>query len=78
MSVKQVHKAGTDDFLLDDNKLYVIAADDKPIKFVNEGTGLLINHESMENADLTQEYLYGQAYGVGAIFNEKMGIYTLS
>lgn len=78
VSVKQVHKAGTDDFLLDDNKLYVIAADDKPIKFVNEGTGLLINHESMENADLTQEYLYGQAYGVGAIFNEKMGIYTLS
>lgn len=78
VSVKQVHKIGTDDFMLNDKKLYVLAADDKPIKFVNEGTGLLINHESTENADLTQEYLYAQAYGCGAIFNEKMGIYTLA
>lgn len=78
VSVKQLHKIGTDEFMMDDNKLYVIAAEDKPFKFVTEGDGLLIERASIENADLTQEYLYAERNGCGAIFNEKMGIYTLA
>lgn len=78
ISVKQAHKVGTQEFILDDNKIYVIAADDRPIKVVNEGEGLLISHESVENADLTQSYLYGQAYGVGVIVNEVLGIYSIA
>ena len=77
VSVKQAHKINSDEFLMPDNKLWIFAADDKPIKVVNEGEGLLINRDSLENADLTQEYLYAQAYGCGVICNEKMGIYTL-
>lgn len=77
MSVKQLHKTGTEEFLLPDDKLWLFAADDKCIKVVNEGEGLLIQRDSLENADLTQEYLYAQAYGTGVICNEKMGIYTI-
>lgn len=78
VSMRQTHKPGTDTFAINDNKIYIIASDDKPIKFVNEGEGLMVNTDAFSNADLTQEYLYGQKYGCGAIFNQKMGIWTLS
>ena len=78
VSVKQIHKAGTDEFLLDDNKLYVIAADDKPIKFVNEGEGWLTNSDAMNQADMTAEYAYAQAYGLALMINEKLGIYNIA
>lgn len=55
VTIKQAHKVGTDDFAINDNKIYVIAADDKPIKFVTEGTGLLVERQATDNADLTQE-----------------------
>ena len=76
--VKQIHKPGTEEFLLDDSKLYIIAAEDKPIKVVNEGEGLLITGDPINNADLTYEHLYVQSYGVGLILNEKLGIYTIA
>ena len=78
VSIKQIHKAGTDDFLLDDNKLYVIAAEDKPIKFVNEGEGWLTNSDGMNQADMTAEYAYAQAYGLALMVNEKLGIYNIA
>ena len=53
--LKQAHKVGSSAFVLDDNKIYVLAANDKPIKVVNSGDGLLIEREATENADLTQE-----------------------
>ena len=78
VSIKQIHKAGTDDFLLDDNKLYIIAAEDKPIKFVNEGEGWLTNSDGMNQADMTTEYAYAQAYGLALMINEKLGIYNIA
>lgn len=78
VSVKQAHKTGTDEFVLDDNKLYILAGDDKMIKFVNEGEGLLISGDPMNNADLTMEYLYGQKYGLALMVNEKLGIYNIA
>ena len=61
VSVKQLHKTNSDEFLMPDDKLWVIAADDKLIKVVNEGEGLLINREAINNADLTQELTYALA-----------------
>ncbi len=78
VSMRQAHKVGTDTFAINDNKIYVLAGSDKPIKMVTEGEGLMISTEAFNNADLTQEYLYGEKYGIGAIFNQKMGIYTMS
>ena len=71
--VPQRHKVGTDEFLLDDNKIYVIAGDDKPIKVVNVGEGILSANDPLQAHDMTQNYLYGQEFGVGVKFNTKMG-----
>lgn len=78
VSMRQVHKPGTDAFAINDSKIYVMAGNDKPIKFVREGEGLMVATDAFSNADLTQEYLYGEKYGIGVIFNQKMGIYTLA
>lgn len=56
--MRQVHKLGTSVFALDDSKLYIIAGDDKPIKIVNEGEGLLYEGDATANNDLTQELKY--------------------
>lgn len=70
----QSHKPGTDTFAYTDSKIFVIAGDDKPIKVVNEGEGLMFEHSAGENADLTQEYVYIQKFGVAAIVAQKLGI----
>lgn len=59
------HKIGSTEFVLPDNEINIIAGDDKPIKFVTEGNGLIIPTNATDNADLTQEYLYGEKYGIG-------------
>lgn len=78
VGVKQQHKVGTDTFILDNSKVYVIASDDKPIKVTDEGEGLLSTTDPLQNGDLTQEYLYGQMIGVGLLVNGKLGVYTIS
>lgn len=55
VSMRQVHKPGTDAFAINDNKIYVMAGNDKPIKFVREGEGLMVATDAFNNADLTQE-----------------------
>lgn len=76
--MRQSHKPGGDVFALSDSKLFVVASDAKPIKIVNEGEGIMGQKDPLTNADLTQEYVYIQSYGVGAIFSEKAGIYTIT
>jgi hypothetical protein len=74
----QRHVVGTDTFLLDDNKIYVIAGNDKPIKVVNVGTGILSVNDPLQQEDHTQNYFYGQEFGVGLAFNSKIGVMTLA
>ena len=74
----QRHDVGTDNFLLDDSKIYVIAGNDRPIKVVNKGVGLLSANDPLQSADFTQNYLYGQEFGVGVAFAQKMGFYSLT
>ena len=73
---QSVRKDGT--FIMDDNRLWIMASDDKPIKFVNEGDGLLIDHAATTNDDLTQEFVYAQAYGLGVICAAPMGLYNIA
>ena len=70
----QRHKNGTTDFVFDDNTLTIVAGDSKPIKFVYEGDPLIITRNPEDNADLTQEYLYGQKYGLGLVVASGSGI----
>jgi len=71
--IRQMHKAGTETFMVDDDALWVVAGDEKPIKVVLGGEGYMIDRDVNDNADLTKEYVYMQPVGVGAVVNEKFG-----
>lgn len=75
---KQRHAAGTDTFLLDTSKVYVVAGNDKFIKMVDEGKGFLNDGNPSDNADLTKEYFYVQNYGVGILISGRVGIFNIS
>ena len=78
VSLRQRHKLGSDQFLMNDSKLYIFASDDKPIKHTNEGETLLIETASVDNQDLTQTYFIAERYGTGLLINDKLGMYTIS
>lgn len=67
VATPQRHKIGTTDFVLKDNVIHVIAGDQKPIKFVYEGDPIMIMGDPLTNGDLTQEYFYGEKYGLGIV-----------
>lgn len=73
VALEQAHIPGTSTFALAEDALWIVASDDKPVKVVNEGDGLLIERDATQNADLTQEYVYGQCIGVGVICASKLG-----
>lgn len=81
MAVPQRHKPGTSKFMMPDNVLTIIAGDEKPIKFVYEGDPIVLMGDPMANADLTQEYLYGEKYGLGLVLangNSGVGRYEMT
>ena len=78
VAIRNQHRVGTETFIFPDDKLYIIASDDKPIKVVYEGDGLILEKDPMTNVDLSYEYLYAEKYGVGVIVNGKIGVYTLA
>lgn len=76
--MNQSYKPGTKEFALDDNKVYIIAGDDAPVKMVNEGEGIMLERQATDNNDLTQEYIYGQAWGTAVICSQDLGVYTIA
>ncbi|MCQ2770661.1 MAG: hypothetical protein MJ236_02545 [Clostridia bacterium] len=86
VGIPQRHKVGTTQFALNDNQLIVVAAGVKPIKCVYEGDPIILMGDPMTNADFTQEYLYGERYGLGLILaggtdggmNEGIGKYDVT
>lgn len=67
VAVPQRHKVGSTEFVMDDDVLTIIAGDDKPIKVVYEGDPIVLMGDPMTNADFTQDYLYGEKYGMGIV-----------
>lgn len=81
VAVPQRHKVGTDEFVMDDDTITIIAGDDKPIKVVYEGNPIVLMGDPMSNADFTQEYLYGEKYGMGIVLaggNAGIGRYEMT
>lgn len=77
----QRHKVGTDEFVMDDNALTIVAGDDKPIKVVYEGESIMLMGGPTTNADFTQEYFYGEKYGMGIVLaggNSGIGRYEMA
>lgn len=80
VATPQRHKIGSTQFVLGDDMLTILAGDDKPIKCVYEGDPIILMGNPMDNADLTQEYLYGEKYGMGIVLaggNAGVGRYEL-
>jgi hypothetical protein len=80
VATPQRHKVGSTEFVLDDNMLTIIAGDDKPLKVVYEGNPIVLMGDPMDNADFTQEYLYGVKYGTGIVLaggNSGIGRYEI-
>ena len=78
VAVKQRHATGTDDFILDDNVLYVFAGDTKPIKRVTEDEVTMLMGDPMTQADLSQEFLMMKRTGLAVIFDRDFGAYKMS
>lgn len=78
VEIRQTHKAGTSDFAVNNNKIYIVAGTDKPVKVVNEGEGLMVESDATANNDLTQEYVYGQPVGTAVVCADKMGVFTFT
>lgn len=77
----QRHKVGSTEFVMRDDVLTIIAGDDKPIKCVYEGDPIVIMGDPLTNGDLTQEYLYGEKYGLGIVLaggNAGIGRYEMA
>lgn len=74
IALPQTHKIGTTTFALNDKAVTIVAGDGKPIKCVRRGESIILMGDPMQNADLTQEYLYGEAYGVGLVVSPETGI----
>lgn len=71
------HKMGTTEFILS-NDLYIVAGDDKFVKFATEGDTLIIPGEALGNADLSQEYFMAMQYGISVIMAEQFGVFKLA
>lgn len=81
VALPQQHKDNSTDFVFSDNLLTVIAGDDRPIKFVNEGQSTVLMGDPMQNMDLTQTYMYGEKYGLGIVLaggNAGIGRYEMT
>lgn len=63
----QRHKIGTTEFLMPDDVITIIAGEDKPIKCVREGNPLVLMGDPLQNADLTQEYMYSEKVGLAIV-----------
>lgn len=78
VAIDNKHQVGSTNFILPNDKLWVIAGDDEPIKHVTEGQSMIITGVSTDNADLSQEFLSMQMEGIKVILAQKMGAYEFS
>lgn len=81
VEIPQRHQVGSTNFLMNDKILTIVAGDEKPIKVVREGEGLIHMGDPFDNQDLSQEYLYGEKYGMGILLaggNSGIGRYEMT
>lgn len=81
IATPQRHKVGSTEFVMDDDMITIIAGDDKPIKCVYEGNPIVLMGDPLQNADFTQDYLYGEKYGLGIVLaggNAGVGRYEIA
>lgn len=81
VAMPQRHKVGTTEFVFDNDTINIVAGDEKPIKCVYEGQSTIILGDPTKNKDLTQDYFYGEQYGMGLVMaggNTGIGRYKMT
>lgn len=79
MTIRQAHKAGTNEFAIDNNFLMVVPkSPDKFVKLVLEGDSMILEGASEDRKDLQQDYTFIKRAGIAVISASKYGIYRLS
>lgn len=81
VATPQRHKINSTEFVMNDNVITIIAGDDKPIKCVYEGQSTVLLGDPTSNKDFTQEYFYGEKYGMGIVLaggNAGIGRYEVA
>lgn len=81
VALPQRHQINSTEFVYDNKSLAVIAGDDKPIKVVTEGDSVVLMNDPTSNRDFTQDYFYGEKYGVGMVLaggNAGIGRYDMT
>jgi len=77
--VPQRHRVGTESFLFDDDKIYVIPVGmDKPIKQAIGGESIMLLSNPTENADLTQDFILISNWATGVFVGKKYGVYEIA
>lgn len=77
-AIKNGHKAGTTNFILNDTDIIVVAGDDKFIKNYTEGESLIIAGNPLDNADLTQEFAVLEKSDTVVAFANEIGVYRIT
>lgn len=78
LEIPQVHTPNTFDFMLNDNRLMILPANVKPIKFVREGNSMINeNLDPTRNMDMSLEYTFITRFGIACIFNRFYGMYEI-
>lgn len=79
LALPQRHVQGTNTFLFDDKKIFVIPINmDKPVKQVIGGDDILTVGEPTDNADLTIDVTLLSSWGTALVTGNKFGIYEMS
>ena len=74
IAVPQRHVVGSTNFVFNDKEITIVAGDDKPIKCVYEGNPMIVARDPLANNDFTQEYFYGEKYGLALASAGNAGI----
>lgn len=79
MPIKQGHKLGTFEFTMDNEVIYALCGDEKPVKVILEGDVLVREvSDGLTNADMSLEQVVSFKAGCGVQYNKLFGLIQLS
>ena len=79
MPIKQGHKLGTFEFTMDNEVIYALCGDEKPVKVILEGDIVVKEvSDGLTNADMSLEQAVSFKAGCGVQYNKLFGLIQLS
>jgi len=72
--IPQAHKIGTDEFAIDNNFILLLPeSGDRMVKVVNEGQPIIQDQQAGKTADMMQEYMVMNRFGIAVICSKAFG-----